>query len=228
MTAESHGRWIWSSQTDYGGKTMTDEPDLTLRILTAVARIGQHDTIWWRVDGGYAPITFFAMCNDLFEWGTADLEPITAANVEQFERAIEDVMAASDGDGTYAAALYACRMRQQRPQGAAYPTDTRLWPLFDACGPERELDRANPLRPTGELVAYVLEPLNKAGLGAAAAAAGEPAVVIGTAEVEPPCHPPVQPASGGPDHCGLCGAKYPTIDAPADDTPTEPDLEAVQ
>src|SRR5437773_4315176 len=88
------------------GEKTVSEHDLTLRILSAVARIDQHDLIWWRVDGGYAPITFFVVCNDLFDWGTADAEPLTAVTIEAFERAIEDVVAATEGDGTYAGALY--------------------------------------------------------------------------------------------------------------------------
>lgn len=41
--------------------------------------------------------------------------------------------------------LFAARVRGMRPQGACYkgyPKD--LWPLFDACGPERETGMGNP------------------------------------------------------------------------------------
>lgn len=44
--------------------------------------------------------------------------------------------------------LFAARVRGMRPQGAAYtfyPPET--WPLFDACGPEREIGFGNPYRP---------------------------------------------------------------------------------
>ena len=35
-----------------------------------------------------------------------------------------------------------------RPQGAYYPeSDPETWPLFDDCGPEREVGLGNPYRP---------------------------------------------------------------------------------
>jgi hypothetical protein len=40
--------------------------------------------------------------------------------------------------------LFVCRERKMRPQGAVYPEDRRFWPLFDACGPEREVGLGNP------------------------------------------------------------------------------------
>lgn len=101
--------------------------------------------LWWRVDGEYAPVTFFAICNDLFWWGTADLEAITPDNVGALERAMADcrsidpVVGVCEGTG-----LFCCRVRGLRPQGVAYPKDERFWPLFDACGPERVVDFGNP------------------------------------------------------------------------------------
>lgn len=129
---------------------------LTARVLRAVAEADAHDTVWWRVDGKYAPITWFVNCPDLFAWGTADLEPITAETIEAFEMAYADVRVVTGGDPTYGSDLYACRQRHQRPQGAAYPTDRRLWPLFDACGPERELGVTNPKPPGDPLPADVV------------------------------------------------------------------------
>lgn len=120
------------------------EPDTTHRVLAAVAAADLHDTVWWRVDGGYAPVTFFVVCNDVFAWGTADAEPITSDTIDAFEAAIEDVKAVTDGDATFGPMLYAARRRHCRPQGGAYPSDRRVWALFDACGPERELDNHNP------------------------------------------------------------------------------------
>lgn len=42
--------------------------------------------------------------------------------------------------------LFAARVRSMRPQGAAYKVryDKSIWPLFDACGPEREIGMGNP------------------------------------------------------------------------------------
>lgn len=97
--------------------------------------------LFWRVDGEYAPVSFFAICNDLFHWATADLEPITPENVGELEGAVADCRAVDDVAGVCnATALFCCRARGMRPQGAAYPKDERFWPLFDACGPERPSD----------------------------------------------------------------------------------------
>lgn len=101
--------------------------------------------LWWRTDGEYAPVTMFAMCNDLFFWGSADLEKITPENVVELERAVEDCKKVDEVVGVCeATSLFCCRVRGMRPQGAAYPKDKKFWPLFDACGPEREVGLGNP------------------------------------------------------------------------------------
>lgn len=127
-----------------------------VRVLSVVARYDCPEAIWWRVDGEYAPITFFAMCSDIFAWARADCEPVTADNLDAFERAFADVDKITSGDPTFAAPLFCARMRGERPQGGAYPSDERLWPLFDACGPVREVDMFNNphAAPSGEDLWY--------------------------------------------------------------------------
>lgn len=50
--------------------------------------------------------------------------------------------------GSYALDLYSCRIEGMRPQGAVYRHNKKeLWPLFDACGPEREVGLGNPYKP---------------------------------------------------------------------------------
>ena len=40
--------------------------------------------------------------------------------------------------GMYGTELFSARVRKMRPQGASYKLYPKeLWPLFDACGPER-------------------------------------------------------------------------------------------
>lgn len=97
-----------------------------------------HDALWWRTDGEYAPITFFVNCNDLFVWGCADCEEITAADVPEFRSAINDINNAEGGCAyAHADSLWTARKRGQRPQMAYYkhfsPAEAVL---FDACGPE--------------------------------------------------------------------------------------------
>lgn len=114
-----------------------------LRVLSVLASNDGCDDVWWRTDGEYAPVTFLVNCNDVFFWGCADAEHVTRENVDELERAYADCRAAS-GHPTYGAALFCARLRKERPQGAAYPKEPKLWPLFDACGPERAVGLGNP------------------------------------------------------------------------------------
>lgn len=124
---------------------MTDTP-FPISVLDVIGRADLHDSLYWRTDGEYAPVTFFVNCSDLFAWGSADCEPLTAADVDDLRKALADVSEAV-GSNSYGPELYCARRRKKRPQGAAYPGDERLWPLFDACGPEREVGLGNPYRP---------------------------------------------------------------------------------
>ena len=115
------------------------------------------DDLWWRSygenDPDHAPGVFFYInCNDLFYWGCSDAEELTEENFPVLVQAIADVQAACPDMDRYrvfgqAQTLFACRVRQERPQGCCYPKDRRLWPLIDACGPERETGIGNPYKP---------------------------------------------------------------------------------
>lgn len=99
--------------------------------------------LFWRVDN--KKITFYAMCSDVFSWGTADCEEITERNFRELCFAIDDIRAI-DKNSDLGLELFAARQRKMRPQGAAYPKDKTLWPLFDACGPKRVIDLFNPYK----------------------------------------------------------------------------------
>lgn len=131
--------------------TMSDDGnllDLIIRVLS-VYNDDFDDGIdrnymFWRTDGEYAPITLIANCSDLFWWGVSDAEEITADNVSVLEQALADVKAASAGVDrpkiTLAGDLFCCRVRGMRPQKPVYKTiPDYLKPLFDACGPERDV-----------------------------------------------------------------------------------------
>lgn len=120
--------------------------EFALRTLDVVARSDLHGELWWRTDGGYAPATFWIKCSDVFAWGTADAEPVTADYLPAFEQALREVREVT-GNNSWGAELYCARRRGRRPQGDAYPDDRRLWPSFDACGPEREIGLGNPYLP---------------------------------------------------------------------------------
>jgi hypothetical protein len=104
------------------------------------------DTLWWRTDDQYAPVTMFVNCNDLFMWGCSDCEAITAENVEALALAVADIAAIDDCEVDMAGLLWVSRLRGSRPQGAYYKSiDKALWPLFDACGPVRDAGFGNPV-----------------------------------------------------------------------------------
>lgn len=102
----------------------------------------------WRTDGEHAPVTFWTNCNDLFGWGVSDAEEVNETSFPVLKQAVADCKAIEPVlGGIIGCELFACRMSGTRPQGAAYPKNRDLWPLFDACGPEREIDICNPYRP---------------------------------------------------------------------------------
>ena len=118
-----------------------------MRVLVA-SEDDMCDTIFWRTDGEYAPITFLVNCNDLFHWACSDAEEITPGNVGEMEEAISDAKAAEpERYQIYAMDLFCCRARKMRPQQPAYPVYhfgelkgqriEALAKLLDACGPER-------------------------------------------------------------------------------------------
>lgn len=118
---------------------LLDEPEFYLRVMKATA-FGFCDMIWWRTDDEYAPITFFVNCNDLFWWASADCEKVTPENIHLLEESLKDI-AEIDDCSEMGGELFCCRSRKIRPQGAAYPKDERMWSLFDACGPDRDVDK---------------------------------------------------------------------------------------
>lgn len=107
---------------------------------------GPHDELWWRTDDEYAPVTLMVNCNDLFFWGTSDCEELGPSNIADLEQAVSDAREAGDiGNGHY---LWVARQRKMRPQGAFYKYFKEgIRPLFDACGPEREVGFGNPEAP---------------------------------------------------------------------------------
>lgn len=147
---------------------MAEDISLILRLLKLVSLWDCNDSIWWKddyprgTDSGPSELQFFVHCNDIFCWGCSDCEEISNhADLDQLEAAMNDASKPGknffgepnidyDSDGML---LYVARRRQSRPQGAVYKhIDERLWPLFDACGPEREPGLGNPVahpaRPT--------------------------------------------------------------------------------
>lgn len=115
-----------------------------VNVLNIFSKYDTSEDLFYRVDNGI--VRFFGMCNDTFWWATADCEQITPENFEILETAFADL----DKIGGLVAAgqatrLFAARIRKMRPQGAVYKyLDKELWPLFNACGPERTPSWGNP------------------------------------------------------------------------------------
>ncbi len=111
-------------------------------VLWEVARADVHDCLWWSAAPGRL-VFLFVNCTGLFNTAAGDLEAITADRLDAFRKAFADAAEVTGGDRTWAPLLYVCRMREARPLQSAYPSDDRLWPLVDACGP----DAAVPAEP---------------------------------------------------------------------------------
>ncbi len=128
---------------------MTHHPDIQF-ILDLLRLLGKEeicDLVFWIVDEE-DNLQFFLGCNDVFGWASADAEEITSENLPQLRQAIIDIKAIDEHAPIWdACQLFVARIRGMRPQGAAYPKEKELWPLFDACGPEREVGFRNPYKP---------------------------------------------------------------------------------
>lgn len=121
---------------------MTD-PDFIVAVLKIMADADDHRSLSWDVDKE-GDVSFHIDCSDVFYWGCGDAEEVTPDNVEILRQSYADIYAIAPLENHYTASLFAARIRKLRPQGAAYPEIPRLWPLFDACGPERRIDMVNP------------------------------------------------------------------------------------
>lgn len=136
--------------------------DFVMDVLRLAAEYDMCGDLWWRCDGEYAPVTFFVNCNDCFYWACSDCEQLTPENLPILVQAFKDAEAADEKRGTiYAPELFVARVRGMRPQGASYKEcyPETMWPLFDACGPERTdpdgraSRRKSPHQIAGELAA---------------------------------------------------------------------------
>lgn len=113
--------------------------DYPLNLLRLVAEFDACDELRWTAtkDG---PLKFYLMCNDTFYWACADAEDVEESDLPALRQAYEDARAADRRFGAiYGGLLFIARKRSMRPQYACYPDReiAALWPLFDACGPDR-------------------------------------------------------------------------------------------
>jgi hypothetical protein len=117
--------------------TECNSEEFIKRLLVICAEYNITDKISWN-----PMLDFFVNCKDFFFWGSTYAEEILPENPEAFLQALQDV------GSVWGPLLFCARKRNMRPQGASYKyMDNELWPLFDACGLEREIGMFNPLRP---------------------------------------------------------------------------------
>lgn len=104
------------------------------------------ENLWWRHDEKNK-LCFFVRCNDVFNWGSADCEEIIASDLPALEQAYDDVIKVDHDYGDiYFSDLWVSRQINRRPQGAYMKSlPESLRPLFEACGPVREVDLVNPV-----------------------------------------------------------------------------------
>lgn len=124
---------------------MINKKNVQEHVLPFFSTIAKHDLFseaYWHQDFKFLGI----ICNDVFAWGCGDLEEVASIDdVNQLDRACEE---AGEIDGPI---LYCARRRGMRPQGAMYKGfQKENWILFDACGPEREIDLFNPQNQEGK------------------------------------------------------------------------------
>lgn len=120
-----------------------------LRLLRLADDMELHTDgdLFWRFETPDSQPQFYTNANDLFHWAVGGAHPVTPENIGALEKAYADVQATSVDIvyHSHAALLFVCRERKERPQGAYYDYLQReTWPLFDACGPKREVGFGNP------------------------------------------------------------------------------------
>lgn len=150
--------------------TATENLQLLHRVLTALRRADDHDTLILspQEDG---TITMGMICNDVFAWACSDIEVITLENIEVFEQAARDVIGVNPatagrrgelGDinewlnkanyqlSSDIGILFACHVRKQRPfkYKDAYPVHVSVFPLIDAIT-DKETDMDKPWKDLG-------------------------------------------------------------------------------
>jgi hypothetical protein len=134
-----------------------------LRFVEAVMRVcldnDMYSEILWlnKKGGGFRAAV---MCSDIFYWGAADAEDLTPETLPLLEQAYKDCKAVKGKEfapGKYVSnqyfggLLYCARQRNMRPQGAYYKNlPPEIHHLFDACGPEREINIVNPQNQEGK------------------------------------------------------------------------------
>lgn len=112
-------------------REISNEGAFALEVLRLANEGRLESALGWCTTAESVPVHFSIIaCN--FGRPELDVEPLTREHLPILRQAIADVRSTIGVSNTAAAVLYIARIRTERP--LYYPTDERLWPLFDACG----------------------------------------------------------------------------------------------
>ena len=105
-------------------------------VLDYTCRIDSRSELLWHFDKE-GKLNFCLCCSDTFAWGCSDAEYLTPDNLHVFKQSIQDVRDIDPRQDFYAVALFACRIRQQRPMKRFLNLieDQRIVKLLEDCGP---------------------------------------------------------------------------------------------
>lgn len=122
-----------------------DKLNLIMRVFRALDSCDSSLDLTWHFNDN-DELELGVRCSDIFWWACADSQEINQSNIDLLEQTIEDVKLLIDVNDrsenviiTSVTDLFVARVRQMRPQNAAYSYyHSKLWKLFDACGPSRD------------------------------------------------------------------------------------------
>lgn len=116
---------------------MSENLSFIIKALKIIGNNDLHRYLFYRVKDN-DDVVFALICNDLFMWACSDMEELTPENSPILEQAIIDLNSAI-GNCYNAPELFACRVREMRPQKRYYECLSKeIWHLFDACGEPRD------------------------------------------------------------------------------------------
>ena len=90
-------------------------PPHTAKILALFdPEISDNERLWWRVSPS-GEIRFMILCNDFFDYATADAEVIEEDDIALLEQSLEDLRSQGGFNEVYLAELFICRKRNRKP-----------------------------------------------------------------------------------------------------------------
>lgn len=113
-------------------------------VLMLFAASGGQELLHWDKD-----LNFAVRCDGLYG-DLPEEEPLTGETLPAMVAAFSDVLLITGSDVTFASHLFIARLRNLRPDNHRYPSDSRLWPLFDALPASGDPLLTDPAADVGE------------------------------------------------------------------------------